>query len=174
MSHIPNHFSAPGTPIIHRTVGELVAERPGRSRVFQAYGIDFCCQGARTLAEACDRKGIAVDTVVDELEAEALEKSEPTENPAALPVHELCNYIVDTHHGFLRRELPRLQAMAQRVAHVHGGHTPSLVEVFEVYMAMAEELGSHMLKEEQILFPAVEALSHGEPRTCRWTVPSPA
>ena len=161
MSHTPNHYSAPGTPITQRTVGELVAERPGRSRVFQTYGIDFCCQGARTLAEACERKSIAVDVVLDELEAEALEKSEPMDNPADLPVHELCSYIVDTHHGFLRRELPRLQAMAQRVAHVHGGHTPSLVEVFEVYTTMAEELGSHMLKEEQILFPAVEALSQG-------------
>lgn len=148
--------------MIERTVGELVAERPGRSRVFQSFGIDFCCQGGRTLGEACERKSLAVAEVVAELEAEEAGPSDSLANPAELPVHELCTYIVDTHHAFLRRELPRLQAMAQRVAHVHGGHTPSLVEVFEVYTVMAEELGSHMLKEEQILFPAVEALSRGE------------
>ena len=34
MSHKRNVFSPPGTPLLERTVGELVAERPGRSRVF--------------------------------------------------------------------------------------------------------------------------------------------
>ena len=47
MSHHPNIISAPGTPLIDRTVGELVAERPGRSRVFQSINIDFCCQGEK-------------------------------------------------------------------------------------------------------------------------------
>lgn len=162
MSHTPNIFSPAGTPILDRTVGELVAERPGRSRVFQSFGIDFCCQGGRTLAEACERKSLAADEVVAELEAEAAGPAKDVANPADLPVAELCAYIVDTHHGFLRRELPRLQGMAQRVAHVHGGHTPSLIEVFETYTLMADELASHMLKEEQILFPAVDALVRGD------------
>lgn len=162
MSHTPNIFSPAGTPILDRTVGELVAERPGRSRVFQTYGIDFCCQGGKTLREACERKSVAADEVVAELEAEAAGPADTVANPAELPVNELCAYIVETHHAFLRRELPRLHAMAQRVAHVHGGHTPSLVEVFEVYTMMAEELTSHMMKEEQILFPAIEALCRGE------------
>lgn len=162
MSHTPNIYSAPGTPTLDRTVGELVAERPGRSRVFQAFGIDFCCQGGRTLREACENKQISADAVVAAL---AIEDSGPANdgpNPAELPLHELCSYIVENHHGFLRRELPRLHAMAQRVAQVHGGHTPALVEVSEVFAAMAEELGSHMMKEEQILFPAVAAMSRGE------------
>jgi regulator of cell morphogenesis and NO signaling len=148
--------------MIDRTVGELVAERPGRSRVFQAFGIDFCCQGGRTLREACERKNLAEADVLGELTKEAAEPANDGPNPAELPLHELCNYIVETHHGFLRRELPRLQAMAQRVAHVHGGHTPALVEVADIFTAMAAELDSHMMKEEQILFPAVAAMSRGE------------
>ncbi|MFA7235057.1 MAG: DUF542 domain-containing protein [Terrimicrobiaceae bacterium] len=58
MRHHPNIFSPEGTPIAGRTVGELVAERPGRSRVFQAFQIDFCCQGGRPLSEACQRKDV--------------------------------------------------------------------------------------------------------------------
>lgn len=162
MSHTPNIYSAPGTPVIDRTVGELVAERPGRSRIFQAHGIDFCCQGGRTLRQACESRNLSADDVIAELEKESDGKPNDGANPAELPLHELCSYIVETHHGFLRRELPRLQAMAQRVAQVHGGHTPSLVEVNDVFTAMAEELDSHMMKEEQILFPAVEAMSRGE------------
>jgi regulator of cell morphogenesis and NO signaling len=163
MSHKPNVFSPPGTPLIDRTVGELVAERPGRSRVFQAANIDFCCQGGRTLREACERKAVALDEVVKQLEAELADKAAPTRNPATLPPHELTAYIVRTHHELLRRELPRLHAMSQRVAQVHGGHTPHLVEIFHVYVDLEAELASHMMKEEQILFPAIEALSLGKP-----------
>lgn len=151
-----------GTPIADRTVGELVAERPGRSRVFQSFQMDFCCQGGTTLREACERKGIALSTVVEHLEAEAVDREALQFNAAELSVDELARHIVAQHHGYLRRELPRLQAMAERVAKVHGGHTPSLVEVLEVFSAMSEELQLHIIKEEQVLFPAVIAMSRGE------------
>lgn len=158
MSHHTNIVSPPGTPWLDRTVGELVAERPGRSRIFQNFSIDFCCQGSRTLREACERRGVPAATVVEQLEAE-LESIESQANPALLPPAELVAYIIDKHHGFMTRELPRLHAMAERVAHVHGGHTPSLVEVFEIFSALEEEMHAHMMKEEKILFPAIVALS---------------
>lgn len=161
MSHHPNIYSPPGTLIADRTVGELVAERPGRSRIFQAFGIDFCCQGGRTLREACERKNMALDAVIDQLEAELSAQPSPASNPAELPIDELARYIVETHHGFLRRELPRLRAMSERVASVHGSHTPSLVEMLRTFIGLEEELNSHMMKEEQILFPAIIALSRG-------------
>ena len=165
MSHHTNVFSPPGTPLLDRTVGELVAERPGRSRIFQAAGIDFCCQGGRTVREACERKGLAPEPLVEQLEAELAQQPSLEENPAQLPPAELAAYIVEKHHAYLWAELPRLYAMAARVAQVHGGHTPSLVELFDVFTALQEELASHMMKEEQILFPAVTMLSRGERAT---------
>lgn len=125
-------------------------------------GIDFCCQGARTLREACQRKGIAVDAVLGQLEAEAEDPRSDAPNPAELPPHAWVAHIVATHHAFLRRELPRLHAMAERVANVRGGHTPSWVEMFAVYRAMEDELNGHLLKEEQILFPVIVGMSLGE------------
>lgn len=160
MSHHPNVFSPPGTPLLERTVGELVAERPGRSRIFQSFHIDFCCQGARTLREACERKGVPSATVVEQLEAELADKSAPkNHNPANLPPDRLAEYIFQTHHRFLWDELPRLHAMSERVARVHGGHTPSLVEMHDVFCHLEEELTTHMMKEEQILFPAIMDLA---------------
>jgi len=91
MSHHPNVYSPPGTPLLDRTVGELVAERPGRSRVFQSFTIDFCCQGGRSLREACERKGVASDTVLQKLEAELTDIAAPVWNPAELPPHELAD-----------------------------------------------------------------------------------
>ncbi len=158
MSHALPISSPVGTPLRNRTVGELVAERPGRSRIFQALNIDFCCQGARTLQQACERKNIDPELVIAQLDAESIVGNEPDFNPASLPPTELCDYIVETHHCHLRNELPRLHAMSRRVADVHGGHTPSLVEVFEVFCGLEQELFSHMMKEEQILFPAIKSM----------------
>jgi regulator of cell morphogenesis and NO signaling len=163
MSHKPNVFSPPGTPLLDRTVGELVVERPGRSRIFQNFKIDFCCQGTRTLREACERSGVAIETMVEQLEAEAADNSTSKQNPADLATDELIAYLVETHHEYLRRELPRLHMMAERVAHVHGGHTPALVEMFRIFTAMAAELIGHIAKEEQILFPEILAMSRSVP-----------
>ena len=162
MSHTPNVISPPETPLADRSVGELVAERPGRSRVFQSYKIEFCCQGGKTLAQACQAKGVPLESVIEQLEAELAAPTAPESLPADSPADKLVEYILEKHHAFLRRELPRLHAMTKRVAHVHGGHTPSLVEIFEIFVAVEEELGSHMIKEEQILFPAIVALARGE------------
>lgn len=159
MSHTDVIDSPVGTSLLDRGVGELVAERPGRSRIFQRAGIDFCCQGKKTVAEACQAKGIAPHTVEEQLLAELEEHPSQLEYPAELPLDELIKYIVDTHHRYVRQELPRLHAMAERVAQVHGGHTPSLVELLGVFCGMAHELIHHLMKEEQVLFPAIEAMS---------------
>ena len=162
MSHHPTIISPTGTPIADRSVGELVAESPGLSRVFQHCKLDFCCQGSKTLREACAKKGLDLNAVIDALNKELENRPESEENPAELPPVELIDYIVEVHHGFLRRELPRLHAMAQRVAQVHGGHTPSLVEVLGVFESLFAELDSHMKKEEQILFPTIKVLAGGD------------
>jgi regulator of cell morphogenesis and NO signaling len=162
MSHTATVFTPAGTPLSERTVGEIVAERPSQARVFQAFGIDFCCQGGRTLREACTIKGLEIQSVLEQLEAGNTEKSGPENNPALLPPVELIKYIVETHHEYLRNELPRLQAMSERVSKVHGGHTASLTEVYWTFCEMAVELTGHLIKEEQMLFPAIQTLSAGE------------
>ncbi|MCU0779340.1 MAG: iron-sulfur cluster repair di-iron protein, partial [Akkermansiaceae bacterium] len=161
MSHTATVFNPAGTPLPDRTVGEIVAENPSQARVFQAFSIDFCCQGGRTLREACTLKGIGLESVIEQLEAVNALPTAPENNPALLPPVELIQYILDKHHAYLRAELPRIHAMSERVAKVHGSHTPSLVEVFDIFCAMSEELDGHMMMEEQILFPAIESLCAG-------------
>src|SRR5579871_5627962 len=61
------------------TLGQLVAERPRRSRIFERYGIDYCCGGGKALAEACAAKHIDPDEVLAgllSLEAEFEEDNE--------------------------------------------------------------------------------------------------
>lgn len=141
-----------------RTVGEIVAENPSLSRVFQSYKLDFCCQGAKTLRQACENKSLSLDEVSAALAKEASSTNEPANNPAQLPAIELADYIIETHHGYLRQELPRVHTMAERVAQVHGPRNPSLIQVYEVFSKLFSELDSHMRKEEEILFPTIKAI----------------
>lgn len=161
MRHRANVFAPAGTPLSDRTVGEVVAERPSQARIFQSFGIDFCCHGGRTLREACTHKGIAIQSVIEQLEAGYAEQEE-SNNPALLPTVELIKYIVETYHAYLRDELPRLLAMSERVSKIHGGHTASLKEVYWIYCEMVDELTGHLNQEEQVLFPAIKSLCAGE------------
>lgn len=148
------------------TVGQLVAERPARSRVFEKLGIDYCCGGKLPLAEACSRKGLDAASVLATLEAiESLgaDAAEREPSPLALSLTELCDHIEATHHAWLREEMPRLDFMTNKVASRHGEHSPWLYELAEVYQELQAELTAHMMKEEQILFPAIRDLEAGRP-----------
>ncbi len=144
-----------------RTVGEPVTERPGRARVFERLEIDYCCGGKRPLEDACAAKGL--DAVAVAAMLEALEEAggeEPDWTTASLG--ELCDHIVETHHAYLRDELPRLSFLVGKVARAHGSRHPELTDVAETYEGLAAELFEHMLKEEHVVFPACRRLEEGE------------
>ncbi|MEW6583424.1 MAG: iron-sulfur cluster repair di-iron protein [Actinomycetota bacterium] len=142
-----------------RTVAELVIERPSRTRVFERHGVDYCCGGKRTLAQACARRGVDASAVVAELELEAAAGTGAPDGVdwSGAPLAELCDHIVDTHHEFLRAELPRLSAMVDKVARVHGAERPEMPVVRDVFEAMRAELEAHLVDEEERLFPACRA-----------------
>lgn len=143
-----------------KTVGELVRERPGRARVFEDLGIDYCCGGKKPLAEACAKKGHDIDQVLASIrEVDASGSVEDATDYVSMPLDELADHIVETHHAFLVRELPRLQEMSAKVARVHGDKDGRLIELAAAVHAVADELSSHMMKEERILFPVIRQLA---------------
>lgn len=150
---------------IQRTVGQLVTERPARSRVFETLQIDYCCGGKRPLAEACAKRGIDTADVIDLLrqaDAAADEDSDGVVDPDSLSLTDLADHIEQVHHDYLRTELPRLDAMTERVHRVHGEKEPRLGDVRRAFCALRDELTSHMMKEEQILFPVVRQLEQSD------------
>lgn len=97
--------------------------------------------------------------------AEASKSSDPHEwTPSTMG--ERIERIVAVHHGHLRRELPRLQALAEKVAELHGRRHPELGELREIFRSLRAELDSHMLKEEWSLFPAIRRLESEDPLGC--------
>jgi len=146
------------------TVGELVAERPARSRVFEELGIDYCCGGKLSLAEACARKGLDPDEVSRRLASAGF--AAPETDWRAAPLAALCDHIVTTHHAFLHRELPRLRGLLTKLARAHGDRHPELLHTLAVFGPFADDLAAHMTKEERVLFPLIAGIeSGGVPRT---------
>ena len=153
----------PTTLTPQKTVGEMVRERPGRARVFEALGIDYCCGGKKPLAEACARKGHDVDAVLASIkEVDSSTSVEDATDYATMPLDELVDHIVSTHHTYLVRELPRMQQMSAKVAKVHGDRDARLAELATVVNALMDELTSHMMKEERILFPVIRELEQAD------------
>lgn len=150
----------------HRTVSELLRERPARSKVFEKHRIDYCCGGKLPLEEACAKREVPVETVLAELAAaDAAAGADGTEpDLAIMPLEGLVDHIVTTHHAYLAEELPRLEAMAARVAKVHGESDARLARLASVVQALRAELESHMHKEERILFPVIVALERTRDR----------
>jgi regulator of cell morphogenesis and NO signaling len=138
---------------LETTVGQLVTERPGRARVFEAFGIDYCCGGKKPLAQAIEEKGLERQTVLRLLDAFDEQAPEAERDWSKSSVAALADHIEQTHHAYLKSELPRLEHLVNKVASRHGSHTPQLVDLARVFAAFKLELESHMQKEEVVLFP---------------------
>jgi len=145
------------------TVGELVKDRPARSRIFEQLQIDYCCGGKIPLAEACAKKGLDADDVLSRIQqADADADDASLVDADAMGLAELADHIEQTHHAYLREELPRLDFMTRKVAAVHGDHEPRLHAIRETFVAFQEELRNHMMKEEQVLFPMIRQVEQAD------------
>ncbi len=147
-----------------RTVGEIAAAEPASIRVFESLGIDYCCGGKRGLAEACSRAGVSVGDVIDRI-AEA-ERNAHAPAPAAwanAPLEALIRHVVERHHAYIRTEAPRIQGLLEKVISRHGNAHPEIAQIRDLFTAAAQELFTHMLKEEQVLFPYIARMCQPQP-----------
>ncbi|MCZ2156064.1 MAG: iron-sulfur cluster repair di-iron protein [Bryobacterales bacterium] len=140
------------------TIAELAAGSLAAVSFFERNGIDYCCGGKRALAEVCEEKGLDFEKVGHELQAALAAGNGSGRDWNHAPLSEIVDHIVNTHHNYLRREMPTIAARLEKVYRVYNqryGETfPGLPEV---YAALQEELLSHVENEEEDLFPAIKA-----------------
>ncbi len=144
-------------------LGDLVAAHPQLAPVLERWQIDYCCGGDRTLAEACDEVGAESDEIVAALRVAVDVPPDVTATEATvtdLTPSELADHIERTHHTLLRRELPRLAELADRVLAVHGDRHPELSEVHDTFEALRLDLEPHLAREEQIVFPFIREIDN--------------
>jgi len=143
-----------------KTVRELAVELPHAARVFEKWGIDYCCGGGRSLTEACEAAHVKVDQVLRALDGEpcAPAGSSPEHDWMTEPLSNLIEHIVNTHHKYTREELDRLTALLDKVCSVHATRHPELLRVQTHFIELKQELTLHMMKEEKVLFPYLERM----------------
>jgi regulator of cell morphogenesis and NO signaling len=151
-------------PVVTRTVGELVADDFRTAAVFEEFGIDFCCSGRRTLEDAC--RAAAADPVAVGHALTALPAATEADDDAARwPIPRLIDFIVSTHHAYVRSAMPAILRHLEKLVEVHGVRHPELARVTAYFEQIAADLSQHMIKEEQVLFPYVRDLAEASP-TC--------
>ena len=141
-----------------QTVREIAQTQPSSIRVFEQFGIEYCCGGRKALAEACAAKDVDVDTVIAALEAASRNENVPTKDWTREPLAHLTEHIVATHHAYCKGELPRLSGLAAKVVNRHGGTNPELALIRTKLAELAEELTDHLAEEEVVVFPMIAKL----------------
>lgn len=143
----------------NETVGKIAAQNPASVRVFERLRIDYCCGGGLRLADACERAGVPLGEAVSLLnDAGNPAVAGPAKNWNEEPAADLIAHITNTHHALVRSEIPRLQSLLGKVTNRHGAAHPEVLEIEKLFLAAAQELQAHMLREEQVLFPYIEKL----------------
>lgn len=162
-----------------KTVREIALENPAFPRVFEELGIDYCCGGRMPLDEACAKKNIEVGQVAALLEKAAQGPAPAAEDWTGKPLAGLAAHIVDTHHAYVKRELPRLHELAAKVVNRHGATHAELPVIQQKLEQLGEELTQHLAKEEMILFPYIAGMEKAhttgcaKPNGCFGTVANP-
>jgi regulator of cell morphogenesis and NO signaling len=139
------------------SLGQLVVEQPARAEVFERLRLDYCCGGDQTLAHACERRGLDVETVrrmLDALEDRPLDRWRlECGDWRRASLAELCDHIVSAHHDRLRSELPGIDELLATVVRVHGARHPELHDLQRLFGTMQHELEAHIETEERVVFP---------------------
>lgn len=143
----------------NRTVGEIVSMNYHAAGVFREYGIDFCCGGGQSLADACAKKNVEVSTVADKLTQLPWQSASSGENYREWTPELLISYIEQTHHRFVRSKSEEIASYAHKVASVHGERHPENVEIFHKFVSLGRELMQHLEAEENTVFPLIKKIA---------------
>jgi regulator of cell morphogenesis and NO signaling len=140
------------------SLAQIVNSNHQAASVFEKYHLDFCCKGKRSLEQACTEQQLSISKVTEDLENIFTKDSNSTVDFEKMSLTQLADYIVQTHHAYVRNEMPQIYAYLERISSKHGERHPELFKIFQTFSAVKEEMEGHMKKEELILFPRIKEL----------------
>lgn len=143
------------TTLSSKTLAQIVNENHKTAYVFEKYHLDFCCKGKRLLKQACDEIHVPVEKVIADLEI-VTSDTKVSVDFDKMSLSHLAEYIVLTHHDYVKKELPLIYSYLQKVASKHGDRHPEMLAVFNAFAELTEDMIEHMEKEETILFPRIK------------------
>lgn len=155
------------TDLEQRPIGEVVADNYKTATIFKKHKIDFCCQGGRTIDEACQKQGISRWELLRDLEDVIKDDKSDTTDYQSWPLDLLADYIEKKHHRYVEQRSSEIRPFLDKICKVHGDRHPELLEINQLFTDSVGELAQHMKKEELVLFPyirkMVDAKTAGNP-----------
>lgn len=139
-------------------IGQFVADDFRTAAIFSKYKIDFCCNGGRTIEEACEKKGLDTTIILDELSTVLNTSINQSIDYKSWPLDLLADYIEKKHHRYVEEKIPVLRQFLDKLCRVHGERHQELFKINELFTASAGELAAHMKKEELLLFPFIKKM----------------
>ena len=138
--------------LLQQTLGQLASQIPGATRLFREHQLDFCCGGQHTLEQACQQPGLNREQLLEALQALSQQPgSDQDWQATATPA--LIDHLLTRYHARHRQQFEELIRLASRVEQVHAASGDCPHGLTDFLHEMREALESHMMKEEQILFP---------------------
>jgi regulator of cell morphogenesis and NO signaling len=150
-------LSKASLPLADRLLADVVSHDGRAAMVLDRFGLDYCCHGDETIAEAAARLGVPTADVVAALER--LGPQAPSDAPESADLDVLVRHIVTRHHAYLREQTPAITAWLDKLVARHGGRHPELRIVRDIFLGLAADLRAHMAKEENVLFPFIVELA---------------
>lgn len=143
----------------HTRIADIVLKDFRSADIFRKYNIDFCCGGNRQIGEACEELKVNFTQLKHEIDAALMQGEEPSYDFNDWDINFLGDYILNTHHQYIKSELPVLRAYLEKIAEVHGDHHPELFEVRDLFIGSATVILKHLEREEIVLFPYIKELT---------------
>ena len=152
-------------------IGELVAQDYRAASVFKKHNIDFCCQGNRTIEDACNIKELDTSEIITDLETAISVEKQGEIDFKSWPADLLVDYIEKTHHRYVEEKSNEIMPYLEKICKVHGQQHPELLEINALFKASVGDLAAHMKKEELVLFPFVKKMEKIKQEEAEYTRP---
>lgn len=142
--------------IMQKSIAEFVTEDYRTAEIFEKHGIDFCCGGQTSLADACRGQGVRPELLLQEIEEIRSQPGRRSENYSSWELPFLADYIVNTHHAWINDNIVQMAAHTRKVAEVHGSRHPEVIEIAKLFRQVVADMEGHLREEEEVLFPALK------------------
>jgi regulator of cell morphogenesis and NO signaling len=139
-------------------VKDIALSNPEARRVLEDAHVDYCCGGSKSLHDACAGAGVSAEDIFERLRENSKTVNPGAANWTSAPLGELTRHIREKHHGYVRAAIPRIQELLNKVNAKHGPKHPEIPTIGDLFTQVGREMIMHMQKEEQILFPYIEAV----------------
>jgi regulator of cell morphogenesis and NO signaling len=139
-------------------LGETAAVNPGAARVREEAGLDCCCGGQQSVDHACAQAGVSERELLERLRENESAVTAADRNWVSASLCDLTRHIRESHHRYVRSAIERLEPLLAKVRAKHGANHPEVEEVERLFLELGRDMTRHMQKEEQVLFPYIDAL----------------